>query len=167
MNRVLSWICCSIPAAVFFVAAYGKILDPVTFFEAIRAYRVIEGPLIGHAVWGLIGLEIIVATALLVPSYRKAAMLIAGAMLVFFMIAVASAKLRGIEVPCGCFGSIPQTAEPAGASVIRNSILLGVLLFPMLLQRYQQKESNLRQSISPKGAIIGGNSAILGHREDR
>lgn len=127
MKRLLLWICCGIPATAFFVAAFGKLKDPAGFFEAIRVYRLIDGPLIAWAVWLLISLEIAGGCALLVRPLRKGAILVFAPLLVLFTLAGISAKLRGIEIPCGCFGTLEQAAPFGWTSVLRNLALVGLL----------------------------------------
>lgn len=128
MKRLLRWICCGVPAAAFFVAAFGKLKDPAGFFEAIRVYRLIDGPLIGWVVWFLISLEIVGGCALLARPLRKGAIFVFAPLLLLFTLAGISAKLRGIEIPCGCFGALDQ-AEPFGwLSVLRNLVIVGLLM---------------------------------------
>ena len=128
MRRLLLWICCGIPAAAFLVAAFGKLKDPAGFFEAIRLYRLIDGQPIGWAVWFLISLEIVAGCALLAQPLRKRAILLLAPLLILFTLAGISAKLRGIEIPCGCFGT-PEQAAPFGwSSILRNFALVGLLL---------------------------------------
>jgi len=70
-------------------------MEPAGFFEAIRAYQIIDGPIGAYAIWGLISLELIVATALVIPSLHNGAVVIAGAMLISFTIIGVSVELRG------------------------------------------------------------------------
>jgi len=128
MRGLLRWICCGIPAAAFFVAAFGKLKDPAGFFEAIRAYRLLDGQIVGWAVWFLISLEIVGGGALLVGRLRKGAILVFVPLLVLFMLAGISAKLRGIEIPCGCFGALEQAAPFGWISALRNLALVGCLV---------------------------------------
>jgi len=133
MKRFLLWICCGIPAAAFFVAAFGKLKDPVGFFEAIRLYRLIDGPCAGWVVWFLISLEIVGGCALLLRPLRKGAILVFAPLLLLFTLAGISAKLRGIEIPCGCFGTLEQAVPLGWTSVLRNFALVGLLLGAWIL----------------------------------
>ena len=127
MKRAWEWICAGIPATAFLVAGIGKWRDPAGFFEAIRLYQLLDGALIGWAVWFLISLEILGGLALLMRPLRRGAILVFAPLLLLFTLAGVSAKLRGIEIPCGCFGTLDQVAPFGWLSVLRNLVLVGLL----------------------------------------
>lgn len=84
------------------------------FFEAIRFYQIIGGQLAGWVVWLLISVEIVGGCALFVRSLHKGAILVFASLLVLFTLSGVSAKLRGAEIPCGCFSAIEQATPLAG-----------------------------------------------------
>ena len=140
MKRLLLWICCGIPSAAFVVAAFGKLKDPAGFFEAIRLYRLIDGRLASWAVWFLISLEIVGGCALLVRPLRKGAILVFAPLLLLFTLAGISAKLRGIEIPCGCFGALEHATPFGWPSILRNIALVGLLLGAWFIEAYAKTQ---------------------------
>jgi len=71
--------------------------------------------------------------AMLLRPLRKGAILVFAPLLLLFTLAGISAKLRGIEIPCGCFGTLEQAAPFGWTSVLRNLALVGLLLGTWIL----------------------------------
>lgn len=122
--HLLTWSIRLILAGVFLFAAYGKLLEPGTFAESIENYRIVPE---GWAVWMALylpPLEVAAALGLLTPWLRRGSALVCAAMLGVFAIAMASAKLRGIDLDCGCFGA--ETQATVGAQTIARNVVLGL-----------------------------------------
>lgn len=101
----LAWIARLGFAALLLVAAVPKILDPAAFAVAVGHYRLLPAPgpaLVAHTLpW----LELVTALALLVGRrWLAAAWLLALALASVFLLAIASAWWRGLDIACGCFG---------------------------------------------------------------
>jgi hypothetical protein len=97
-------------AALLMWAAAAKAVDPATFAQDIDNYRVVPQALVGAFALALPALEIVTALALLVGPYHRGAALLTSVMLATFALAMAQAKLRGIDLACGCFGG--ESADP-------------------------------------------------------
>lgn len=91
-------------AAVLGVAAGFKVVDPEGFALDIAHYNLLPRQALQPLAYLLPALEGVVAVALLLPAYRRAAWLLAGGLFVTFAGAVGSAVVRGLDVSCGCFG---------------------------------------------------------------
>jgi len=66
-------------------------------------------------------------------------------LLVRFTLAGISAKLRSIEIPCGCFETLKQVTPFGWTSVLRNLALIGLLLRAWFLDaRTQHTDSDPR-----------------------
>jgi uncharacterized membrane protein YphA (DoxX/SURF4 family) len=103
---IVVWIARLGFSGIFLFAAAPKIIDPAAFALAIGHYRLIPTPgpaLVAHTLpW----LELVIALALLVGRrWLAAAWLLALGLSTVFLIAVASAWWRGLDIACGCFGS--------------------------------------------------------------
>ncbi|MEM9730479.1 MAG: MauE/DoxX family redox-associated membrane protein [Myxococcota bacterium] len=110
-------------AALFAAAAWHKTSDLPRFRATLLDYRLL--PLsVGRAFAALVpGMEIAIATALLLPAYRWAAY--AGlTLLVVYTVAMAVNLARGRrEIDCGCLG--PASRSPLrGGLLVRNTILM-------------------------------------------
>lgn len=106
---VLEWICRLLVAGTFLLAAMPKLLDPLTFAKAITNYRLIL-PVIGQAyvfpaAIFMPAFEAVGALALLFNRWRRAGSFVCGALLIVFIVLVAQAMIRGLNIDCGCFGN--------------------------------------------------------------
>ena len=107
MKNVAAWIGVAarlVVGAVWLVAGLLKIGDPTENVRAVRAYDLLPEPLVqlvGHA---LPTLEIVVGLCLVLGLVTRWAALVSGLMLLAFIIGIASAWARGLEIECGCFG---------------------------------------------------------------
>jgi putative oxidoreductase len=96
--------------ALFVWAGSVKLLDPSGFALDISHYRVVPEKLVPALAVFLPVLECVVALALLTRTYLRGAAWLAAGMLALFAGAMAQAKLRGIDLDCGCFGG--EIADP-------------------------------------------------------
>ncbi len=92
-------------AAVFVVAAVGKIADPPGFAHEVHNYALLPGFAINALAIVLPWLELVCGLALFVGLARRSAARILGLLLVVFVIALGINLLRGRPVDCGCFGT--------------------------------------------------------------
>ena len=118
--------------AVFLYAAVGKLLDPATFVEQVANYRLFAE----LAPWAAVvvpAVEVVAGVVLLMAprSWRQAAAVVIGGLLVVFSIAIARAWYLGINAECGCFGT---ASPPIGLlPLLRNTGLFMLALVVVLL----------------------------------
>ncbi|HEY3295451.1 MAG TPA: MauE/DoxX family redox-associated membrane protein [bacterium] len=133
---VLEWVCRLGIAVVYLLAAIPKLLDPLDFAKAIANYRV-SFPIIGQdyiypvAIF-LPALEAVVAIALFSNKWKRIASLIAGAMLLMFIVLIGQAVARGLNIDCGCFGS-GGVSKALASKVGINKILEDALWLVMCI----------------------------------
>lgn len=121
-------------AAVFAWAAVPKLIDPGTFAADLENYRILPESLVGPIALFVPSLELIVAAALLWPRYQRGASLIATAMLLVFSAAMAQARMRGIDLSCGCFGAAFES-KVSWWTVARSAGLALVAVLPLVWAR--------------------------------
>jgi uncharacterized membrane protein YphA (DoxX/SURF4 family) len=119
-------------AGVFLYASLPKLADPGAFAADVQNYRVLPDALVGHAALFVPVFEFVVAIGLLLPRYQRGAALIATSMLTIFSIAMAQARLRGIDLSCGCFGAAFE-AKVSWLTVIRSAALGMLSAVPLIL----------------------------------
>ena len=98
--------------AVFVYASYDKILRPAEFARIVYHYRLL-GPnaTLGYVtpnVWAvtLPWIEAVTGLLLILGVWRREAAVVAGGLLVAFIVAVSYALVQGIDLAnCGCFSS--------------------------------------------------------------
>jgi uncharacterized membrane protein YphA (DoxX/SURF4 family) len=89
--------------AVFVAAAIPKILDPPAFAHMIYNYRLLPGGLINGLALVMPWIELSVGLALVLGVWKREAALVAGALLVVFLVAIGWNLVRGHAIDCGCF----------------------------------------------------------------
>ncbi|MBU1700144.1 MAG: DoxX family membrane protein [Candidatus Eisenbacteria bacterium] len=124
MHRFFVWIGRLLLAGIFILAAVGKLADPQAFAKALYNYRMLPEPLIPFLAIGLPVLEAIASIALFIKPLQKGASLIFLGLLIVFIIAIASAWARGLDVDCGCFG---EGSSHVGPLLILRNIGLSIL----------------------------------------
>jgi hypothetical protein len=112
-------------AAMFLAAAWPKFQDPRDFAVLVAQYQMLPGALVNlFAIW-LSSFEIIVGLGLILTAWEKEFSILAGALLLMFVVALGQALSRGLGIACGCFDI--EGAADAGEtwfSLIRDVVLL-------------------------------------------
>ena len=88
---------------VFIYASYEKILDPIGFSKNINNYHVTPVFIENIVALVLPWLELIIGLFLIFGLFLEGTISITISLLVFFIILLAQAVFRGIDVHCGCF----------------------------------------------------------------
>jgi putative oxidoreductase len=134
MKRALPLIARLCIAGIFVWAALPKLADPGTFAADVQNYRVLPDGWAGYVALFVPVFELIVAIGLLVPAYQRGAALLATSMLVLFSVVMAQARMRGIDLSCGCFGAAFE-AKVSWLTVSRSAALSLVAAVPLFLPR--------------------------------
>jgi uncharacterized membrane protein YphA (DoxX/SURF4 family) len=92
-------------AAMFVYAAVLKLAEPGGLAQDISNYRILPAALVPGLALALPVLELVTGLALLSSGYARGAAVLSALMLTLFAAAMAQAKLRGIDLDCGCFGA--------------------------------------------------------------
>lgn len=102
IHAILRWIV----GGAFVFAGVLKIADPAKFAADVGNYRLVPHEFINLVAILLPWIEVTAGSFLLVGVWvRGAALLIAG-MTAFFMLVIVSALARGLNIQCGCFGTV-------------------------------------------------------------
>jgi len=99
---------------VWIVAGALKITDPNTSIQAVKAYELLPTSVVEPVGYLLPALELVVGLALVLGVMTRGAAAISALLFVAFIIGIASAWARGLEIDCGCFGG--GGADPDAAS---------------------------------------------------
>lgn len=130
---VLGLVCRWTVGVVFLWACLDKLIHPVAFAQNIANYRMVPMPLLHPFAWLLPVAEAVVAVALIVGWHRRGAALLAAAMTVVFIIAIAAALARGLDISCGCFDT--ASGHAVGRDLLlRDIALLIAALVPLWLR---------------------------------
>ena len=129
--------------ALFIYAGILKALDPTQFSADIDNFQ-----LLPHAAGVVLALylpwlEIIGGAALILKKLHRGALLLLTALSLIFLAALASAKTRGLDITCGCFGHAHP--HPLSTSIALDSALLTALISLLILEFKQHKPLAPRQ----------------------
>jgi putative oxidoreductase len=97
-----------IVGVIFIYAGVLKVLDPVQFANDIDNYKILPWPISVALAFYLPWLEIFCGLALIFRFLYRGALSILTASIVVFTLATVAAKVRGLDITCGCFGHASQ-----------------------------------------------------------
>ena len=92
-------------AGVLGYAGLSKLADPSGMAETIANYQMLPEALVPFAAVIVPAAEIVVAAALVAGPCVQGGGIVAALMLTAFAVGMAQARLRGIDLECGCFGA--------------------------------------------------------------
>ena len=93
-----------VTGGVWIVAGALKLPDPAASVRAVRAYDLLPEaivPTVGHL---LPVLEVVIGVCLVLGLLTRAAAVISALLFLAFIVGIASAWSRGLQIECGCFG---------------------------------------------------------------
>jgi len=115
---------------LFVYAGAVKVLEPLDFAQNIRNYQLVGQSLSFVAAIVLPWLEILAGLALILAVWTRGAALVVTGLLVFFIVLTAVTMVRGLDVDCGCFGSL---SRKSGWSVVLEDLGMLALGLALLL----------------------------------
>jgi uncharacterized membrane protein YphA (DoxX/SURF4 family) len=95
-------------AGIFIYAGALKAFDPVQFASDIDNYKILPWPVSVALAFYLPWLEIFCALGLVFRFLYRGAVSILMLSIVVFTLATIAAKVRGLDITCGCFGHASQ-----------------------------------------------------------
>jgi putative oxidoreductase len=90
-----------------FIAAGGlKIFDPAGFAVSVANYRLVPHDLINLVAITLPWIEVLAGLFLVFGFWTRASAVLISGMTAVFMVAIVTALARGLDIECGCFGTV-------------------------------------------------------------
>src|SRR6266480_5326219 len=126
-SNILRRIVDLIVAGVFIYAGAIKAIDPVQFASDIDNYKILPWPVSVGLAFYLPWLEIFCALGLVFRFLYRGALSILNASIVVFTLATIAAKVRGLDITCGCFGHASQHWSFPTHLITNLAILAGLL----------------------------------------
>jgi uncharacterized membrane protein YphA (DoxX/SURF4 family) len=114
----------------FVQAAWGKLLDPGLFAEAVRGYDLLPDPWVAIVALGLPWLECVAGLGLALGFWYRGALGWVGLCLLAFVLALGSAWWRGLEISCGCLG---HGGGARGAMALLRQAALDLLMLGLVV----------------------------------
>lgn len=138
IRRIAPWLARAVVGALFVYAGWLKARDPGAFIRDIWNYRVLPESAGYWIAAYLPFLEIVVGAALITGLQRRGAHLLAATLLLAFIAFLTSAWARGLDISCGCFGSLSTEKTNYPLLIGRNLLMLGALGYSAWAARKQK-----------------------------
>ncbi|HEX8781590.1 MAG TPA: MauE/DoxX family redox-associated membrane protein [Nocardioides sp.] len=122
-----------VTGGVWVVAGALKLPDLAASVRAVRAYD-----LLPEAVVPVVGqllpiVEVVVGACLLLGLLTRASAVVSTALFLAFVVGIASAWARGLQIDCGCFGGGGQVADATSEYPLEIARDVGLLLLSLWL----------------------------------
>ena len=95
-------------AVIFIYAGAVKVLDPVQFANDIDNYKILPWTIGVSLAFYLPWLEIFCGIALIARRLYVGGLSLLTPLVLIFLVATIAAKVRGLDITCGCFGHVSQ-----------------------------------------------------------
>ncbi|WP_244931984.1 MauE/DoxX family redox-associated membrane protein [Nocardioides sp. W7] len=132
MREWLGLVARLVTGGVWIWAGALKLGDSYQSVEAVRAYELLPESLVEPVGYLLPVLEVVVGVALVLGVLTRGAAVLSALLFVVFIIGIASAWARGLQIDCGCFGGggyDPDASSQYPWEIARDSVLLLVSLY--------------------------------------
>ena len=135
-NKALLLVFRIVLGGLFVYAGIVKVLEPLDFAQNIRNYDLVGQSLSFIAALVLPWIEILAGAFLVAGIWKRGAALVVTGLLVFFIVLTAVTMARGLDVDCGCFGSVDRKA---GLGVILEDLAMLYLGLCLLFANERKK----------------------------
>lgn len=130
MNRTLALVFRIILGLVFIWAGTVKVFGPIDFLVSTYGYQThLPETLLRIAVVTLPWIEILCGIAILTGVWLEAGLILSAGMLAVFIVLTGQAWFRGLDISCGCFGSMLEEESFLGSvqfAFFRNLVLMAI-----------------------------------------
>ena len=123
-TRSILWrIVALIIGGIFIYAGVIKAMDPVAFANDIDNYKILPWPLVVRLAFYLPWLELLCGLALILRFFYRGGLFILTGLTFVFIAASVIAKVRGLDITCGCFGHASKNWNFSGHLALDLAIL--------------------------------------------
>jgi uncharacterized membrane protein YphA (DoxX/SURF4 family) len=102
----IAWLLRLVVGGAFIFAGVLKIADPAKFAIDVSNYRLVPHELINLVAILMPWMEVVAGAFVLTGIWLRAAATVIASMTVMFAIVILSALARGLNIECGCFGTL-------------------------------------------------------------
>jgi len=139
LRNILCGIVGFIVGGVFIYAGVIKAVDPLRFAIDIDNYKMLPWAIGVRLAFYLPWLEMLCGLALILRFFYRGGLLILTALTFIFIAASIIAKVRGLDITCGCFGHASKYLSFFGHLAL-DFVLLAVLVALWFTNRAQRQE---------------------------
>jgi uncharacterized membrane protein YphA (DoxX/SURF4 family) len=137
---------------VLFAAGYLKVGTPDKSQMAVRAYEMLPISVANFLGLVLPPIEIVIGALLIVGALTRVMAALGGFTMIVFIIAIAQAWARGLNIDCGCFGG-GGAVEPGETKYFQEILRdLGLAFLAVYLIRYPSTKFSLDNNQNRKSS---------------
>ena len=130
MNSKVVFMLRCLLGAIFIWAGLVKVGGPMDFLVSIYGYDLgLPETLVRITVVVLPWIEILSGIAIVTGIWQQAGLILSALMLAAFLAFTGQAWLRGLDISCGCFGSLLEEESILGSvqfAFLRNLVLMAI-----------------------------------------
>jgi uncharacterized membrane protein YphA (DoxX/SURF4 family) len=138
-----------VTGGVWIVAGLLKLPDPAESVRAVRAYDLLPESVVPAVGYALPVVEVVVGVCLVLGLLTRTMGVVSALLFVAFIIGIASAWARGLEIDCGCFGGGGQLDGASAKYPGEIARDVGLLLASLWLVVRPRTRWSLDSLISP------------------
>lgn len=112
--------------AIYMYASFDKLANAQAFADVISNYQMLPVQLVNAMAIFLPWVELIIGLFLITGKWVKGSLLIYTILLIIFIIALAQALIRGLDISCGCFSVEPSSTSEIWLRLIADIVMLFV-----------------------------------------
>ncbi len=116
-----------VAGGLFVYAGIIKAMDPLKFADDITNYHIVPWSVAARTAFYLPWLEILCGLAVIFRKLYTGALAMLIGMMLVFVAATISAKVRGIDITCGCFGKASSNLS-FGGHLVLDLVILGAFV---------------------------------------
>jgi uncharacterized membrane protein YphA (DoxX/SURF4 family) len=123
---------------VFIWAGLLKIFDPLDFAQNIANYRIFSQSVSLFLALIIPWIEVICGLLLVLGIFRETASFMLSASLVVFLALIIVTLIRGLDIECGCFGSLSRRVD---YKLLLTDFVLLFFSLNIFLSQYSKKKN--------------------------
>ena len=140
-GQPLTWLLRVTVGAAFVLAGVLKIAAPARFAGAVGNYRLVPHELINLVAIVVPWIEVVAGLCVLAGFWLRSGALIITAMTAVFFFVITSALARGLNIECGCFGTV------GGKTIGLQNLAIDLAFFCLSAQlMWRTREDALQRS---------------------
>ena len=124
---------------IFIFAAVTKVADPVGFSQSVYNYKLMPDFLINILAIAIPWIELVAGILLVFGISVKENSAILTGLLIVFIFAIAISIARGLDIDCGCFG----TVDGAKVGIMKILENVGLMFLGLILIKFDSKYFSL------------------------
>ena len=106
MKKLLLLIARVIVGGVFIYAGWVKIIDPATFAKDVANYQMLPHAFINSVAIILPWVEVVAGGLMVTGVWLRGSSAVIALLIGVFLVGISQALVRGLDIHCGCFGTV-------------------------------------------------------------